>query len=452
MIAILGAGISGLAVAHQLQKDGKSFVILEQDENAGGKIQTVKIKDFLCELGPNTVLINNKETKEVLEDLNLYKSLIFPEEIAVKQRFVLKNNKIEPIPTSFKRAISSNLIGLNTIFRILKEPFISKKKNQSEESLADFCRRRFGTQIFEDLIVPFITGIYAGDPEKMSINHTLSILKDAEELHGSVVKGMIQLMKEKKKKNSEDQLPKQKIFSLPEGLINLIQAFENELQEKLHLNAKVISIEQKVDSYLITYSQNSEEKTIQVDQVISTLPAPVLSKLISPLSQSFANALDNLNYVSAVSLHLSVRKSQLDFKEAAFGILSRRSEKVPFLGILFNSRFFPHTSSDPEKELITVIAGGSRYPELVNKPDDEIENELISSLQKVLGSKEKPELLSIKKWFNGIPQYEIGYHNFLDSMNEFRSYHPNFFIAGNFNNGISVSDCIRNGINLAKNS
>lgn len=451
MIAILGAGISGLAIAHQLQKEGKDFIVLEQSNKAGGKIQTERINNFLCELGPNTVLINNKETKEILEDLDLYKSIIFPEENAVRQRFVLKNNRIEAIPTSFKSAISSNLIGLNTIFRILKEPLIFKKKNQSEESLADFCRRRFGSQIFEDLIVPFITGIYAGDPEKMSINHTLSILKDAEEQHGSVVRGMFKIMKQKKKDSHENQLPKQKIFSLPGGLSDLIKAFENELKQNLQLNAHVTSIENNTNKYQITYIQGIENKSIEVDKVISTLPAPLLSNLIRPLSQEFASALAQLNYVSAVSIHLSISKNNLKFQQAAFGILSRRKENVPFLGILFNSRFFPHTCTDPEKELITVIAGGSRYPELIEKSNEEIENEIILSLQEVLNCKERPEVLSLKKWKNGIPQYEIGYHNFLSSMKEFRIKNPEFYVAGNFINGISVSDCIRNGVNLAKN-
>lgn len=451
MIAILGAGISGLSIAHQLKRDGKKFILIEASSHVGGKIQTLKIENCICELGPNTVLINNKETKTVLEELNLYESLIFPEENAIKKRFVHKNSRIEQIPNSFKSALKSKLIGFKTVYCLLKEMFISKKTTSEEESLSSFCRRRLGNQIFEDFIVPFITGIYAGDPEKISINHTLSILKEAESEYGSILKGMPKISKKIKEKNAKDGLPKQKVFSFSGGLGSLTKAFENELEQNLELNARVTAIEQKSDLYQLSYSQNNKVKTIEVEKIISTLPATVLSDLIAAFSTDFSVALKQLNYVSAVSIHLMLAKNDLKFQEAAFGILSRRMENVPFLGILFNSRFFPHTCSDSEKELITVIAGGSRYPELIQKTELEIEAEITAAIQKVLGSKEKPKVLSIKKWNKGIPQYELGYDKFLETLNQFKTTQPNFYIAGNFTGGISVSDCIKNGVNLAKN-
>src|SRR5690606_1579590 len=191
MIAILGGGISGLAAAYELQKAGKDFILLEAENHLGGKIKSTSIEGFQLEMGPNTVLINNVELMSLLDELNLNEHIIKPDSEAVKNRFVIKKGKIEAIPNSLSSAFKSNLFGISTLYRIFSEPFRKANKSEKEESLADFSRRRFGKQIYRDFITPFVSGIYAGDPEKMSVNHTLSILKEAEEKHGSVLKGMM---------------------------------------------------------------------------------------------------------------------------------------------------------------------------------------------------------------------------------------------------------------------
>ena len=198
MIAILGGGISGLTSAYELKKAGKDFVLIEANATVGGKIKTLSQSGCILETGPNTVLLNNGETKKLLEELKLWDQLIFPNEEAVNQRFVLKNGKIEAIPTSIKTAFKSKLISASTLLSILSEPLKKKKNSELEESLAAFVKRRLGNQIYEDLVTPFVTGIYAGNPEKMSINYVLNVLKEAEDQYGSILKGMPKIMKAKK--------------------------------------------------------------------------------------------------------------------------------------------------------------------------------------------------------------------------------------------------------------
>ena len=448
MIVILGGGISGLSAALELKKAGKEFILLEATSELGGKIKSISQDGFIIEAGPNTVLINNPETKQLLESLNLWEELVFPEEEAVKKRFVLKNGSIEAIPTSLQEALKSKLFSTFTLLSILREPFIAAKKDEKDESLANFSRRRFGKQIFEDFITPFVTGIYAGDPEKMSIKHTLSVLKEAEEKYGSVLKGIPKVMKARKAKNEAAGIPKQKIFTFQKGLSRLIEAIDNKIKDSVQTNAIVSEISNKSDKYFIKYEHRGNTKTIEADTLICCLPANVTACLCKPLSQRFAKTLESINYVPAISASFSVDSKDIFFQKDAFGILSRKDEKVPFLGLLFSSRFFPHTAPEG-KELLTVIGGGARYPELVTKNDEEILSELKNSISKLLGTKGDLKTLKLVRWAEAIPQYEVGYDKIISEIEYFLSKHKNFYIAANYYKGVSVSDCIKNGTLIA---
>ena len=325
--------------------------------------------------------------------------------------------------------------------------FVSPKLEE-EESLADFSRRRFGTQIFDDFITPFITGIYAGDPEKMSMDYTLSILKEAEREYGSILKGMPKIMKAKKLENEAAGLPKQKVFSFKNGLQDLIDAIKKVISAEAKVNSTVVEITKKAKGYSIVYKEDGQQKTTEVDEIISTLPAFSLAALIQNEAPKLAEKLNSINYTNAVVLHFGFSKKEVGFNKEAFGVLSRKAEDVPFLGILFNSRFFPHTSNDPNKELITVICGGSRYPELIRKDNAEIKEEVLASLKEVLNLKAAPHFSKLTKWHNGIPQYELGYAAIEKEIKSFQTKNSNFHLLGNYYKGISVSDCIKNAINL----
>jgi len=448
MIAILGGGITALALGTELKKMGKSFVLIEAESKCGGKIKSDTINSYQIEHGPNTVLINNPEIDQFIDDLDLRTELIFADQEAVKNRMVLKGGKLEAIPSSLSSAWSSNLFKTSTLLSILKEPFIRSKKDDGEESLADFSRRRFGKQILSDFITPFISGIYAGDPEKMSVEHTLSILKEAEDLKGSVLLGAPKILKNRKANRADWEAPKNKIFSFKSGLGRMIEKASNQLEDHLQLNARIEKLEydEKSKKYKISYRQDQELKQLEADQVVSCLPSLSLAKLLD--DEELTQRMNSVNYVPAVVTHFGIKKEQLLIKEKSFGLLSRKEENVPFLGVLFNSYFFPHQSSE-DKFLITAISGGYRHPEMIHRSDDEIVEQLQSSLQELGIFKGEAEFSNIIRWDEAIPQYELGYSEILNAIEQFQLDQPTFHIAGNFYKGISVSDCVANGVKLA---
>ena len=447
MIVIIGGGITALSAAMQLQKRGIEFILLEQSEQCGGKIQSLQIDDFQIELGPNTVLINNPETKALIEDLKLWDRLIFANEGAVKNRYVLKNGKPEQIPNSIGSLWNSDLFKFSTFRSLLSEPFVKKREQSEDESLADFTKRRLGDQLLNDFVTPFISGIYAGDPEKMSISYTLSILKEAEDEYGSIFKGMPKIMKKRKLERADWDLPKNKIFSFENGLSDLIKALEDNLKGKIQYHSAVRKIEREGHEYQVHYEQNGEQKMIKAAKLVSCIPATNLSEVIA-FDQEFTEAIQKINYVPAVVTHLGFDNSQWKGMKNAFGLLSRKAEKVPFLGVLFNSNFFPHQSNENEL-LITVISGGYRNPELIHMQEEEIVKEIMESLTKLGFVEGEPKMQHVFKWKAAIPQYELGYREIEKEIQRFQAENEGFHIGGNYYNGVSVSDCIANGAKLA---
>lgn len=443
MIAILGGGISGLTIAHELKKIGKQFILLEADSKVGGKIKSIQVGDYTFELGPNTVLVNNKEIKNLLDELKLTEEIIQPDEIAVKKRFVLYHGKMEALPTGPGAIFSSKLLSFRSILKVISEP-LKKAKTEQEESLADFTRRRLGNQIYENFVYPFVTGIYAGDPEKMTMDYTLKILKEAEQKHGSIIRGMMKIMKQKKVENESANLPKQKIFTFQEGLQRLPLRLAENCQEEIQCNAQISKIEKQGEQYHISYTQQGKPNSIAVDQVISTIPTAVLSKVIL-WDSNFQSSIKNIHYVPAFVSHFAFDKKHINTPEKAFGLLSREKEDAAFLGILFNSKFFPH-SAPKDKELITVISGGYKHKAYLELDQKEIQQKIKTALKELFHTTSEPDFEHFYAWKQGIPQYEMGHKKIVESIELFEQQNNNFFILGNFRDGISVSDCVANGV------
>ena len=444
MIVILGGGISGLSAAFELKKAGKEFILLEANKQVGGQIQSSQKQDFTLEHGPNTVLVNNPAIKKLIEDLGLWDELIFPNEKASSNRFVLKNGNIESFPSGLGKMLKSNLFSFSTLLSVLKEPFNSSKSATEDESLGALVERRLGKQILDDFVTPFVTGIYAGDPYKMSAKYTMNVLKEAEENHGSIVKGAFKIMKAKKLENEKYGLPKQKIFTFKNGLQQLITALQKKVEKEIQWGANCTKIEFSDQQYIIHYEQNGEQQSVIASKVIAALPAFALAELVHNFAFGLSSHLEQIKYVPAMAVHFGFESKNMAFSEKAFGILSRKAEKVPFLGVLFNSHFFPHTAPEG-KDLITVICGGVRYPEIVEKGDQEVVKELGSCLADLLGISGAFELTNIVRWKRGIPQYDIGYSKIEADIDLYLGAHHNFKIAANYYKGISVSDCVKNG-------
>ncbi len=232
---IVGAGISGLTAAHKLAQAGKDVIVLESSSNAGGKIATERVDGYLLESGPNSLRIENQETVDLIEECGLTSHTIEASPNS-KKRFILKDGHWIKIPSHPGEAFSTSLLSFGGKLRILAEPFIPKTK-LDDESAASFISRRLGKEIFDYAADPFITGIYAGDPHKLSMRFAFPQIWQVEQEHGSLLRGMM-----KGRKAQAGKKIKSRIISFPEGLSELTDAMKSCLADRIQFHNGALQI------------------------------------------------------------------------------------------------------------------------------------------------------------------------------------------------------------------
>ncbi len=420
---ILGAGITGLSLAHYLSLKNKDFLVIEKNNRVGGNISSELKEGFIIENGPNTVLLNNDSIIQLIKTYGLWKDIYTPIESAESNRYVLLNDKLQLLPRNPLEFFKSPLLSLKEKLRIFKEPFIQKHKKNT--TVADFIKTRFGEGILHQFVEPFLTGIYSGNTNKMSAKHTLKSLWEAEQKYGSVIKGII-----KKERNT-----KAKMFNFQGGLSQLTNTIAKQLNSHIQLNNQINHIEKNNKGYIIETTNN----TISCRNIISTLPAHVLAYFVN--DETLKNCLNDIEYVPVDVFHFGFNKIDINNQSPGFGVLTKKSDEKHFLGILFNSRIFPQVSPE-EKELFTVIVGGSRQKKLCQLKPSKLKSLVLKELMDLMEVNNEPIFSNHYKYKKGIPQYNLNHQTILDAIKNFQDNNPNFHILGNYFDGISVSDSI----------
>ena len=433
---IIGAGISGLSAAHFLQQKKEDFLVLEAAPTVGGNIRSQLVAGFVCENGPNTVLMNNPATEELIAELGLSQEVCRPAQSAAQSRFVLYQDKLQQIPTTPWSFVRSPLLNWKEKLAVLQDFYTAK--HTADSSVAAFCKKRFGNAFYQQFIVPFVTGIYAGNPEKMSVKFALKSLWGLEQEYGSVIKGLIQKQKERK------GLPAQTIFSFPKGLGQLCNAIGQGLGTRLHTHTEV----QKIENIDQGYKLHTSKGVFECKQLICTLAGPQLAALIE--AGELSTKLKSIEYVPVDVYHFGFDKKQVKNQIPGFGILTKATDNKHFLGALFNSRFFAHTAPQG-KELFTLIVGGSRQAQLCEEDPKKVAPILLDELKELLSIEGEPCMEKHLRWGKAIPQYDLQHQQLLDALQQHASLHPAFYILGNYAHGISVSDRVLRAQELINN-
>jgi len=425
---IIGSGICGLSAAHFLSKRHKDFVVLEENDKVGGIIQTQISKGFTCENGPNTVLLNNPAIETLIKDLGLWKNIKFPIESSNKNRFVFQNGRITKIPMSIKEFVLSPLLSFSSKCRLLMEPFV--KKHNKNTNVFDFVSRRFGKEFHDNLIEPFLTGVYAGDTKKMSAKHSLKMFWNLEQSYGSVFRGLIF--------RDRTRIKKIKSFNFSGGLMQLTNQISSSIGSQIKLNYRVEKILKKGDGYVII---NGLRK-IECNKVICTIPSYSLKKII--WDKTFSKNLELVQYNPIDVFHFGFYNKNIKNYKKGFGLLTKPSDNKSFLGILFSTEIF-HFVSPSDSKLFTVLVGGERQREFCEIQKEKLELVILKELEKLIGHSGKLIFKNHFRWKKGIPQYNMYQEDLTKSIKLFQKKNRNFHIIGNYFDGLSVSDCVEKG-------
>ncbi|KAH7577219.1 hypothetical protein JRO89_XS01G0223200 [Xanthoceras sorbifolium] len=472
-VAVVGAGVSGLAAAYKLKSHGLNVMVFEAEGRAGGKLRSISRDGLIWDEGANTMTESEMEVRCMLDDLGIQEKQQFP--ISQNKRYIARNGVPVLIPSNPITLIKSNILSAQSKLQIILEPFLWKKSDSAKvsdananESVGGFFQRHFGKEVVDYLIDPFVAGTSAGDPESLSMRHSFPELWDLEKRFGSVIAGAIKSKLsaknkkgEEKKGSTEKKRSQRGSFSFLGGMQVLIFCkcgdHKRELW-KLKLKSKVLSLaysHEGSEDWSLSCTSNRDKRSqgLSFDAVIMTAPMCSVKEMkITKGGNPFPlDFLPEISYLPLSVIITTFKKENVKRPLEGFGVLVPSKEQqygLKTLGTLFSSMMFPDRAPN-DLYLYTTFVGGSRNRELAKASTDELKQIVTSDLRQLLGVEGEPTFLNHFFWSKAFPLYGHNYGSVIEGIEKMEKSLPGFFYAGNHKGGLSVGKAIASGCKAA---
>jgi len=446
-VAVIGGGITGLTAAFYLRRKNIPVTLYEASGRVGGVIQSLHKDGYIAEFGPNTILETSPKIGQLIRDANLESRKLDPDPKA-ENRYVVRYNHPVAMPGSPLGFFTTNLFTFKAKLAVLREPFVPARRDGKEESIAEFVVRRLGREFLDHAIDALVGGVYAGDPNKLSVQQAFPKLAQLEAKYGSMIKGQILGVRERKKRGevAKDRAPK---FSFDEGLQVLPDTLREILGDSVQLNTAVTKLTQTAEGWTLVLRKEGREISAEHSAVIYCGTAHRLAELqIQSKTPVSAAPLSEIRYPPVASVVLGFRREDVTHPLDGFGMLIPKIAGFKILGSIISSSLFSNRAPAGHVTLTSYV-GGERYPELAALPAEELYRITCEDLKTLLAVRGEPTFQHCVFYPKAIPQYNVGYGRYRDLMNEIEAKAPGLFLAGHYRDGISLSDSIVSGCNVA---
>jgi len=442
-VVVIGGGISGLAIAYRLHRRGGDVRLLEARPEAGGSIRTRRVDDFLVDCGPNSTLETSRAIHDFVDEIGLGDSRIYANERA-RKRYILRRARLQELPMTPRQFMTSGLFSARAKARLCLEPFIKPAPPEREESVAQFVERRLGREFLDYAINPFIAGVYAGDPARLSVRSAVAKVYALEGKYGSLIKGAIKGARARKQ-SGETEKTKANLFSFDQGMAELPAAIGRKLGSAVSTGCAVESVSQLPGEagLRVCYTKDGQSRTVDATAVVLAVPAFVAWQLLDDLAPALTSVLGEIEYPPVAMVFLGFRKPVKCRALDGFGFLVPEVERRKILGTIWSSTLFAGRAP-AQGAALTTFVGGARQPKLAILEDDELADVVRGELQEIMGLESEPDLVHVQHWQHAIPQYTLGHARRIEAIERVENEHPGLYISGNFRGGISVGDCIVN--------
>ena len=439
-VAIIGAGITGLTTAFRLDQEGVPVTVYEATDRVGGVIQSARQNGYLAEFGPNSILDTSPRIRSLIHDLGLEdrEKCSSPD---AENRYLVRYQRPIAMPASPLKFFGTPLFSWKAKLSLLREPFIPRSSLDIEETVADFVVRRLCQEFLDYAINPLVSGIYAGDPARLSVKHGFPRLLALEQRYGSLIKGQIFGAKDRKRRGEVSKQEAKKI-SFDDGLQVLPETLRSRLGNRVCLNTEVLQIQESGEGWKLTLRTPQGQREQSHRAVLLALPTYRFPEM-RLVSWTGANPglFREIYYPPVASVVLGFRREEVAHPLDGFGMLIPTVEGFRILGTLFSSSLFPNRAPAGHVTLTSYV-GGVRAPELALRPVDELVEMTVEDLRVLLGVTGRPTFQHCVVYPKAIPQYEVGYGRFKDLMAELEKNAPGLFFAGHYRDGISLGDSI----------
>jgi oxygen-dependent protoporphyrinogen oxidase len=455
-IAVIGGGIAGLAAAHRLVELDPSckITLFEASDRLGGVISTVHRDGFQVERSSDNFITTIPWGVNLCKRLGLAEQLIQTNS-AYRRTFVVHAGRLYRLPEGFLMmaptrmwplAVTPLLSPLGKL-RAAMEYFIPARKDPADESMARFVRRRLGREVFDRLVEPLVSAVYAADMEKLSVLATLPRFREMELQYGSLIRAMRRQKKSTPHVGSESGARYSMFVTLRDGLKSLVDALAARLPaDAIRLNAAVERLERAEKSWRIFFKGIEAE---EFDALILATPSGMTAKLLQPIDADLASDLAAITHQGTAIVSLGYDVRQVGHPLDGMGAVVPAIEQSPILAISFSSRKYSHRASE-SKTLLRVFVGGARHPELAEMPDDQLLPLVRRHTEKLLHIQGEPVFYDIAHWPGTMPQYHVGHKDLVARIEARAASLPHLQLAGNAYHGVGIPDCIHTGEQAAE--
>ena len=409
--------------------------MFEKDSRLGGTIGTDRDHGFVSDWGSNGFLNKVPLTLQLVSELGL-DDMLDPAHPSAEKRFIYRNNRLHEIHASPPKFMRSQILTVGGRMRLTMEPFIPKKKDDSDESIYDFAKRRIGRDAAEHMIVPMVSGVFGGDARKLSLQACFPIMVEMEREYGSLFKAL--LAKKKAGSKGGPAGPAGRLTSFKNGLFTVIETMHEKYRDDIVTGRGVTKISRTGETYQLEFDNGNPET---FDAVICAAPAYAASAMVAGMDRSMSDLLGETPYASIAVVCSGYKREAIAHDLAGFGFLIPRNQGKRILGSIWTSSIFTDRSPKGMVQVRTMI-GGASDPEAANLTDGELADIVQCELSDIIGINEKPGYLKIFKWSRGIPQFTVGHPERMKKLDAILESYPGLYFSGNAYKGVSLNDCI----------
>jgi oxygen-dependent protoporphyrinogen oxidase len=440
---VIGGGISGLACAYRLRELGIPVLLLEQTPRVGGVIDSVRQDGFLFELGPQSFL-STELLIGLIGSLGLAGELLRADPRA--PRYILARGQLHPLPMGPPALLTTPLLSARSKWRLLSEPFRRSQPPEEDESVAGFVRRKFGEELLEYFVGPFVSGVYAGNPAKLSLRSAFPSVHEWEKKFGSVIRGAL-----------KSRPPKQKsrpaLCSFSSGVAALVRTLGNKLADSVRCGASVAAISRGKtngkSAFELQVNIQGHAELLTASTVVVAAPTEAAGRLLAGISPSLAQSFSHIEYAPVAVVGFGYGKEQIGHATDGFGFLVPRKEGLRLLGTVWNSSLFPDRAPEGMVNL-TSFAGGATDPELAAHDEARIAEIVGRELATVLKISGPPVSQLVRRYARALPQYNLGHSKTVATLRELTACIPGLFLTGNYLGGPAIGSCVEQASETAE--
>jgi protoporphyrinogen/coproporphyrinogen III oxidase len=449
VVAIVGGGITGLALAHRLRSRGKDPIILEASGRLGGNIQTRGRDGFWTETGPNGFLDKEPATRELAAGVGV-EERIRAADPAAKRRYLYTRGRLHAVPASPPAFLKSSILPLGARLRVVAELFTARAPAGVDESLGAFGRRHLGATATAVLLDAVQTGIYAGDMEALSVGATFPQLTKLEQEHRSLILGALRTQRAQRKAlpagAGRSEKLRGELSTFDGGLQTLVDALAQALGPAVHTGARVEGLVPASGGWRVSVQEHGRQAELSASHVVLTTPAYVAAGLLRPLDEKLAGLLEGIAYAPIAVVHLGYAPGSTPPPDG-FGFLVPGLERRRLLGAIHASTVFPFRA-EGGRVLYTCMIGGARRPDLVGLDEEALVTLAREELKALAGVTASPSFTEVIRWPRGIPQYNVGHMERISAIDAALARWPGLRLGGNAYRGVGINDCIRTAFEL----